>query len=96
MTLDNQQRLFKPGMFADVVVETARANGVTTVPREAVLQDARGTYVMVITDALIAQRRPVVTGLSDANYIAIGQGVSPGEMVVTMSAIPCTMDNGCG
>lgn len=86
--IDNSKFLFRPGMFAHATVVTARATHVTVVPREAVLHDALGAYVMVITDALTAQRRAVTTGLSDAKDISIGQGVSPGEKVVTISAYP--------
>lgn len=85
VTLDNRQRLFRAGMFATVAVETARAARVTAVPLEAVLQDAEGPYVMVITAAQTVVRRPVVTGLADTHYIAILQGVRPGENVVTLS-----------
>ncbi len=86
--IDNSRFLFRPGMFAHVTIVTARADNVVAVPREAVRQDAQGTYVMVITDALVAQRRAVVTGLSNATFISIGQGVQAGEKVVTLSAYP--------
>jgi len=86
VALSNRQRLFRVGMFARVTFETASAAHVTAVPREAVQQDAAGSYVLVITSEETVAHRPVVTGLSDTQYIAILQGVSSGERVVTLSA----------
>jgi RND family efflux transporter MFP subunit len=86
--LDNTQHLFRPGMFATVTVVTERASHVVAVRREAVQTDANGPYVLVITPAQTVERRQVVRGISDANYIAILQGVHAGERVVTLSSYP--------
>lgn len=85
--MKNAEGYFKPGMFAHVLVETARAGGVVAVPREAVLQDRQGSYVMVISDDT-AHHRAVTTGLSDAAFITITRGVNAGEKVVTVASRP--------
>ncbi len=86
--LDNPQFLIKPGMFARVTLETDRVHNALTVPREAIQQGPNGPMVLVVTATNTVERRPVTTGASDANNIAIMQGVQPGEKVVTLSAMP--------
>jgi len=86
--LSNTDGLLKPGMFARVSVETDRAKNAVVVPREALQHDQMGDCVMVVDSANKANRRSVVTGLDDADYIAIKTGVQPGENVITMSAFP--------
>lgn len=85
--LDNGQNLLKPGMFAHVTFVTERVPNAVVVPREAVRQDEDGPNVIVVNGENIAERRPVTTGASDPNGIAIKQGVQAGEQVVTLSAM---------
>jgi len=58
------------------------------VPREAVKTDDAGDYVTVVDDANKASRRQVTTGVSDAAYIGITEGLRPGERVVTLAGVP--------
>lgn len=85
--LDNPDNRFTAGMFARVSLVVDKASKVLAVPREAVDQDTDGSsYVIVAGKDNKAEQRPVVTGLSDAKWIAITAGLLPGEKVVTMSA----------
>jgi RND family efflux transporter MFP subunit len=86
--LDNPRNQIKPGMFARVTMATDHLRNMTVVPREAVQQGATGATVTVVDAGNVARRRPVTLGASDADSIAITQGVQPGERVVTMSAAP--------
>jgi HlyD family secretion protein len=86
--MSNTEGLFKPGTFARVSIETDRVSGITAVPREAVKSDRTGDYVMVVDADNKAERRPVTTGTEDTDYVAITDGLAPGERVVTMSAMP--------
>lgn len=85
--LANANKQFKPGMFARVSVETERVSHALVAPREAVLQDAGGSYVMTVDAQNIAHRCPVTTGASDVAFLQV-DGVQPGEKVVVMSASP--------
>jgi len=85
--MSNSEGLFKPGSFARVSIETDRVHGATAVLREAVEKDKAGNYVMVASSGK-AERRPVTTGVEDTDYVAITEGLAPGEKVVTMSAMP--------
>jgi RND family efflux transporter MFP subunit len=86
-TLTNADGALKPGMFAHVFVETARANQAVSVPREAVKQDAQGSYVMVIGSDNVAHRTTVTTGLSDPTYVALTEGVRAGDKVAVLSTV---------
>ena len=86
--LNNAQNLFKPGMYAHVRLETDRTRGAVAVPREAVQHDEKGDYVILAGEDGKANRQQVVTGESDAAFIAVTEGLRPGESVVTMSAFP--------
>lgn len=86
--MSNTENLFKPGMYARVSLETERVKDAVSVPREAVQHDDNGSFVMVAGKSSKAERREVTPGTSDDNYIAIEQGVRPGDKVIVMSALP--------
>lgn len=86
--LSNPSGLLKPGMFARVSFETDRVRGARVVPREAVLRDKMGAYVIAVDRSNKALRTPVVTDAEDTDFISIGTSLSPGTKVVTMSAMP--------
>ena len=88
VALDNPGVAILPGMFAHVIIETGHVSGATVVPREAVLHDAQGDYVMVVDRGGVARRRPVSVGQSAVAVVQITSGVQPGERVVTLSPTP--------
>jgi multidrug efflux pump subunit AcrA (membrane-fusion protein) len=53
------------------------------VPGIAVLKDNPAQPVVVVATGNIAQRRPVVIGLVDAENIEILSGLKPGELIIT-------------
>lgn len=71
------------GTYARGVVETATSRGVG-VPPSAVMFDASGAFVQVVTDGKVA-RRDVTTGLVDADRIEVRNGLKDGELVVEKS-----------
>lgn len=86
--LDNASGAFRPGMFAHVVIVTERAEQVVAIPREAVQRDGSGEYVTVVDPDERVRRQPVTTGLSDARYVSITEGLEAGQQVVAMSSVP--------
>jgi len=68
------------GAFARGTVELARTTGVA-VPLSAVLYNAKGATVQIVSDGRV-QSRQVRTGLSADGFIQV-EGVSTGDMVVT-------------
>jgi len=86
--IDNSQNLLKPGMFTRVSIETERIKNAVVVPREAVQKDKLGSYVICVDRENKAVRKPVLTGASDDDFIAIERGVVAGDKVVVMSGLP--------
>jgi multidrug efflux pump subunit AcrA (membrane-fusion protein) len=81
----NPDNRLRPNMRATVHILTGEAENVIAVPHSAVLGDVGQAFVFVQTDekGLIYERRPVVTGIKDDQYIEIIEGVFPTDKVVT-------------
>jgi HlyD family secretion protein len=86
--LDNADGSFRPGMFAHVAIVTEQVIGALAVPREAIQEDAEGSFVHVVDGESKVHRRAVMTGLADATYVSITEGLQAGEAVVTLCAVP--------
>lgn len=81
----NPGNRLRPNMRATVHIVTGEAENVIAVPPSAVLGDAGQSFVFVQTDekGLTYERRPVVTGIKDDQYVEIIEGVFPTDKVVT-------------
>jgi membrane fusion protein (multidrug efflux system) len=72
-----------PGTQVGIEIDAEQHSNVALVPAIAVAKSASGTAEVVVAVGGVAQRRPVVTGLQDAQYIEIISGLKAGELVVT-------------
>ena len=72
-----------PGTQVGIEIDAEQHSNVALVPAIAVAKNANGTAEVVVAVGDVAQRRPVVTGLEDAQYIEIVSGLKAGELVVT-------------
>ncbi|QTL04836.1 efflux RND transporter periplasmic adaptor subunit [Aquabacter sp. L1I39] len=70
----------RPGTYARGLIEIGRREGLV-VPQSAVLFDAKGAYVLVVTDGIVAERR-VEPGLKDDGRVELVHGVSASDQVV--------------
>lgn len=70
------------GQFVSVTVEGAEPVLAITLPRAAVLQDQQGSFVFVVGEGNVAQRRNVTLGRSTAETAVIEGGLEGGETVV--------------
>jgi HlyD family secretion protein len=86
--MSNANNLLKPGMFAQVSLETDRVRNAIVVPREAVQTDREGSFVMLVTPKHTAKRVSVKPQGADDRFINIGSALKPGDSVVTMSSMP--------
>ncbi|MEN6371809.1 MAG: efflux RND transporter periplasmic adaptor subunit [Armatimonadota bacterium] len=84
----NPNNKFKPGMFAHVSIETDHVHNAIVVPREAVLTDRDGKYLMTVEADKTAKRIPVTPQGGDESFINIGSALKPGDSVITMSSMP--------
>lgn len=86
-TLDNQEQLLRPGMFATVMTRQPEDDEVVTVPRTAVSYNTYGDFVFVIGEndegTQVVTRRTVVTGETRNTRVAILSGLEAGETIVS-------------
>lgn len=82
----NPEAKLRPNMRATLNIVTDAAADVVAIPHSAVLGEAGNLFAFVQTDdaGLIYERKPVVTGIKDDEYIEIVEGVLPGDKVVTL------------
>lgn len=94
-TLDNPERILKPGMFATTAVELPPLPPVVTVPETAVDYTLYGDSVWLIKESkdkdgkasLTAERSFVKTGARANGRAVIVSGVKPGDRVVAVGQL---------
>lgn len=72
-----------PGTQVGVEIDGEQRSNVPLVPAVAVLKDAGKAPEVVVAVGNIAQRRAVVTGLEDSQYVEIRSGLKAGELIIT-------------
>jgi membrane fusion protein (multidrug efflux system) len=70
------------GQFVTVYLEGAEPVLTITLPRASVLQDQQGSFVFVVGEGNVAQRRNVTLGRSSGETAVIERGLEGGETVV--------------
>lgn len=81
VAIDNQDRLLKPDMFAEIRMEVVKREGVLAVPDEAVLEK-NGQKVVYQAQGDKSVERKVKTGVSSGGKTEITDGLSGGEMII--------------
>ncbi|MBN1436606.1 MAG: efflux RND transporter periplasmic adaptor subunit [Sedimentisphaerales bacterium] len=84
--IENADHRLLPGMFARAHIVTREARGALVVPTDSLRQDSAGSFVLVVDDESIARRRDVTVGESFGDRVEIIDGLSVGDMVVTMGS----------
>ena len=76
----------RPNMRATLNIVTGHADSVVAIPHSAVLGESGNFFAFVQTDekGLTYERRSVVTGIKDDQYVEIIEGILPTEKVVTL------------
>ncbi len=108
VTVDNTERLLRPGMFVSAVIQLGKVERVVTAPKVAVDYSLYGDSIYVVAAGgqgpdgkplAKAERRTVQLGDQRAGRVAVLKGVKPGEEVVTAGQIklqngfPVIVDN---
>lgn len=83
--IDNSERLLKPGMSLEVVLNGA-AREVLLIAEEALLQEGSTRFVYVVTADNKVERRPVETGIRKNGVVEIVSGLKAGEQIVREGA----------
>jgi len=79
--IPNSARFLKPGMFARIELFLLEKPGVVAVPREAVLEENGAKFIFTV-EGNRAARRPVVTGITQDQFVEIREGLKEGDQVV--------------
>jgi RND family efflux transporter MFP subunit len=89
--LPNTDGTMLPGQFARVKLPVGRERSVLLVPRVAVANDELGSYVLVVNEQNVVDRRAVKTGVPQDSLCVIEDGLTGNEWVVVkglLKAIP--------
>ena len=73
---------FRPGAFVRVEIKTDSLEDAILIPKQAVIEEAGETLVVVLDDDLTARRAPVDLGYQQADLVEVRRGVEAGETVV--------------
>ena len=82
----NPDGRLRPNMRATLNIVTDQADSVVAIPHSAVLGENGNFFAFVQTDekGLTYERRSVITGIKDDQYIEIIEGILPTDKVVTL------------
>jgi cobalt-zinc-cadmium efflux system membrane fusion protein len=86
-TVDNTKNLFKPEMFASVIIYTEEGDSSPAIPRSAVIYEADKARVWVARNDKAIEVREIKTGITSGDQVQVMQGLQPGEMVVTKGSL---------
>ncbi len=70
------------GEFVTVILRGLKPEQAVVVPRQAVLNDQLGTYVLVVDARSVVERRPVTLGQTTPATAVIASGLASGERVI--------------
>ena len=79
--IHNPQHPLRPGMYAEVTLETERRSGAVVVPASALIVEGGRRVVYIVRDGT-AHRVEVQTGLDDGSEVEIRSGLQGGEQLV--------------
>lgn len=84
--IPNEDGQLRAEMFARVNLELASKTNVLRIPRQALVVrgDTQGVYR--IDDEDRAQFQAIQVGLSEANWVEVTEGLSPGDTVITLGS----------
>jgi membrane fusion protein (multidrug efflux system) len=93
-TLQNPEGLLRPGMFGRIILSLGEAEEVTAIPVTAIVAATYGDSVFVVTEKadeegdtqLVAEQRFIRTGRTEGDFVAVTEGLQPGETVVSAGA----------
>jgi len=81
VAVPNPRQQLKAGMFARATAVIARQSGKVVIPRDVILQDDQGNYVMIAVQGS-ARHRAVTLGLNNETKVAVTDGVKEGTQVI--------------
>ena len=72
------------GMFVRTKIMLQRKSQAVLVPKNAVVRDNGDMFVFLISDSGLAERRKLVTGLENARFLEIAEGIKAGDRLIVV------------
>jgi RND family efflux transporter MFP subunit len=82
----NRDGRFRIGQNVTLHVETARAEDAVAIPESSLVEEGGQLIAFVQLSGETFEKREVKTGISDAGFVQVLEGIKAGERVVTKSA----------
>ncbi len=86
-TIDNEEKLLKPEMYANVGIFAQDETAGVAVPREALIYEGSTVRVWVAHEDKTIELRQLKTGLTKGRMVQVLEGIAPGERVVTRGSL---------
>lgn len=86
-TFANPNEYLVANAYVTVLLSNAQPEEALSIPTTALLSNAKGSYVYVITKDQIVATRPVTLGDEADGYVAILTGLEEGEEVITQGVV---------
>ncbi|MBV9346584.1 MAG: efflux RND transporter periplasmic adaptor subunit [Pseudolabrys sp.] len=86
-TINNEQGLFRPEMFANVTILTGEGDSSPAVPRDAVINDGNTARVWVARADKGLEMRQIKLGVSTGRNMEVTDGLKVGERIVTKGTL---------
>lgn len=81
-TVDNPGRRLLPQVTVNVSIQTGRAENTLSIPREAVIREARQSFVLAVNKDGVVARQAVKLGIQDPTRVEVLEGLSEGQLVL--------------
>jgi len=81
-TVDNPARRLLPNVTVNVSIQTGRAENALSIPREAVVREARQSFVLTVDSGGMVGRGPVKLGIQDPIQVEVLEGLAEGQLVL--------------
>ncbi|MGQ0682788.1 efflux RND transporter periplasmic adaptor subunit [Bradyrhizobium sp.] len=86
-TVDNENGLLKPGMFATVTIHAPGEQPSVGVPRVALIYEGDQVRVWVAHEDKSIELRQIKTGLTNGDLVEVRGNLKPGEQIVTNGSL---------
>jgi len=80
--IDNPNQIIRPGMFVKIETVVAQKDSVIVIPKNIILSKRKGKTVYIVEKGA-AQERIINSGIENAEFIEIREGLKVGERLVT-------------
>jgi Cu(I)/Ag(I) efflux system membrane fusion protein len=83
LVFDNKEHLLRPDMFAEVSIKSNPSRDIVVIPAEAIIRSGTNTQVFIAKGEGKFEPRLVKLGIESDGMVAVLEGVSAGDEVVT-------------